>query len=358
MQGDPIPKAVLPAPPFAVPSWVRPVISPGGSNPLAGGVSSFDVVDVVQADAGSHVVCRMDVEHLLNAADDRNLAVKIIDNMTAPRPQFAGLAMTAPAIMGILNVTPDSFSDGGQHSAPALAVTAGKAMVAAGAGIIDIGGESTRPGAAPITRNQELARVLPPLTGLRQCGAVLSIDTRHAAVMDRASAAGAGIINDVAGLRGEGALEAASRTGCHVVIMHMQGTPETMQDDPQYGFAPVDIYKFLESRIAAALQAGIPREKISVDPGFGFGKAVHHNLQLVNWLAMLHGLGVPLLFGASRKSSIAKLASGEPADQRLPGSLGLAMAAARQGAQMLRVHDVAETAQALLIERALLLGVE
>ena len=208
MQDDPIPKAVLPAPPFAVPSWVRPVISPDGSNPLAGGVSSFDVVDVVQAYAGGHAVSRMDVEHLLNAADDRNLAVKIIDNLTAPRPQFAGLAMTAPAIMGILNVTPDSFSDGGHHNAPALAVTAGKAMVAAGAGIIDIGGESTRPGAAPITRNQELARVLPPLTGLRQCGAVLSIDTRHAEVMDRAAAAGAGIINDVAGLRGEGALEA------------------------------------------------------------------------------------------------------------------------------------------------------
>ncbi len=358
MQGDPIPKAVLPAPPFAVPSWVRPVISSGGSKPLAGGQASFDFVDVVQAGAGGHRVCRMNVDNLLDNADDRNTAAQIIDNLTQPRTAFAGLTMTATAIMGILNVTPDSFSDGGQHSAPALAVAAGRAMVKAGADIIDIGGESTRPGAIPITRNQELARVLPPLNGLRQCGAVLSIDTRHAEVMDRAAAAGAGIINDVAGLRGEGALQAAARTGCHVVIMHMQGTPETMQHDPKYDFAPVEIYSFLESRIAAAIAAGIPRSKISVDPGFGFGKTLHHNLQLVNWLTMMHGLGVPLLFGASRKSSIAKLSSGEPADQRLPGSLGLAMAAVRQGVQMLRVHDVAETAQALAVERALLAGVE
>ena len=358
MHGDQIPEALLPAPPFAVPSWVRPVISSGGSKPLAGGQASFDLIDVVQASSDGHRVCRMDIDHLLDTADDRNAAAQIIDNLTQPRTAFAGLTMTATAIMGILNVTPDSFSDGGQHSAPALAVAAGRAMVKAGADIIDIGGESTRPGAMPITRNQELARVLPPLSGLRQCGAVLSVDTRHAEVMDRAAAAGAGIINDVAGLGGEGALQAAARTGCHVVIMHMQGTPETMQNDPKYDFAPVEIYSFLESRIAAAMAAGIPRSKISVDPGFGFGKTLHHNLQLVNWLTMMHGLGVPLLFGASRKSSIAKLSSGEPADQRLPGSLGLAMAAFRQGVQMLRVHDVAETAQALAVERALLAGVE
>ncbi len=358
MKGDPIPKAVLSAPPFAVPSWLRPVITPSGRNSLAGGMLSFDAIDVVQADSGGHIVCRMDIDHLLDAADDRNYAAKIIDNLTQPRPHFAGLSMQSPAIMGILNVTPDSFSDGGQHCAPVLAMAAARSMVASGAKIIDIGGESTRPGARPITRNQELTRVLPPLAGLKQCDVVLSVDTRHAEVMDRATAEGADIINDVAGLRGEGALEVVARSGCHVIIMHMQGTPETMQDNPQYGFAPTDVYSFLEKRVVAAMAAGIPREKISVDVGFGFGKGLHHNLQLVNWLAMLHGLGVPLLFGASRKSSIAKLASGEPAKQRLPGSLVLAMAAVRQGAQMLRVHDVAETAQALAVECGMLGGVE
>lgn len=358
MQGDPILKAVLPAPPFAVPTWVRPVIANGGSKLLAGGQASFDLVDVVQAKLDEHIVCRMGVDHLLDIADDRNASARIIDNLMQPRSPFAGLPMSAPVIMGILNVTPDSFSDGGQHSVPATAALAGKAMIAAGAGIIDIGGESTRPGAAPITRNQELVRVLPPLTALKECGAVLSVDTRHAEVMKRVGPAGAAIINDVAGLRGEGALEAAAQTGCHVVIMHMLGTPETMQNDPQYGFAPVEIYAFLEERIAVAMAAGIPHEKISVDPGFGFGKALHHNLQIVNWLAMLHGLGVPLLFGASRKSSIAKLSLGEPANQRVPGSIGLAMAAVRQGAQMLRVHDVGETAQALAVEGALLGGMK
>ncbi len=358
MQGDPIKMAVLPVPPFAVPSWVRPVPSLGGSNVLVGSFARFDMVDVVQVTAGGHIACRMDVDRLLETADDRNTAARIIDNLTQLRYPFAGITMGAPKIMGILNVTPDSFSDGGKHYGPAMAVAAGRAMIADGARIIDVGGESTRPGATPVTRNQELARVLPPISSLKKLGAVLSVDTQHAEVMDRAAARGATIINDVAGLRGEGALETAARTGCYVVIMHMQGMPLTMQDSPKYGFAPVEIYAFLEERINAAIAAGIPREKISIDPGFGFGKAVYHNLQLVNWLAMLHGLGVPILFGASRKSTIAKLSSCEKTDQRLPGSLGLAMAAARQGAQMLRVHDVVETAQALAVECALIGGIK
>ena len=183
---------------------------------------------------------------------------------------------------------------------------------------------------------------------------MLSIDTRHAEVMTRATAAGAGIINDVNGLRGEGALDAATASGAAVAIMHMQGTPETMQQDPRYGFAPVDIYAFLEQRIAAAEAAGIPRDRIAVDPGFGFGKSPAHNISLIAWSAMFHGLGVPVLVGASRKSSIASLSAGEPSDQRLAGSLGLAMAAVAQGCQILRVHDVAETGQALAIQMALM----
>ena len=226
-------------------------------------------------------------------------------------------------------------------------------MIEAGAGIVDIGGESTRPGADPVTRNQELARVLPPIAGLKTAGTVLSIDTRHAEVMTRATAAGAGIINDVNGLRGEGALDAAAASGCAVAIMHMQGTPETMQQDPRYGFAPAEIYEFLEQRIADAVRAGIPRERIAIDPGFGFGKSPAHNLSLIGWTAMFHGLGVPILVGVSRKSSIASLSAGEAADQRLAGSLGLAMAAVAQGCQLVRVHDVPETRQALAIQMAL-----
>jgi dihydropteroate synthase len=172
--------------------------------------------------------------------------------------------------------------------------------------------------------------------------------------MTRACAAGAAVINDVEALRRDGAIEAAAASGAPVIVMHMQGQPETMQDQPHYDFAPVDIYKFLEERIEAAMAAGIAKSHIAIDPGFGFGKTVAHNLQILNWLSLFHGLGVPILFGASRKSTIAKLSRGEPADQRIAGSLALAMAAYRQGAQILRVHDVTETVQALAVEQALL----
>ena len=342
-------------PPFAVPTWLRPVTVPSGQHILAGGWARFTDMDVVQRHAdGGYSICRMGLDDLLQAADDRNLASAVMDRLLAPRDPFAGLSMTAPRLMGILNVTPDSFSDGGRHNAPARAIAAARAMQDAGAAIIDIGGESTRPGAAPVTRNQELARVLPVLAGLRDSGAVLSIDTRHAEVMRRAVAGGAGIINDVGALRGDGAVDAAAAAGVPVVMMHMQGTPETMQADPQYGFAPVEILEFLEARIQAAEAAGIPRALMAIDPGYGFGKTVTHNLQLINWTAMLHMLGVPILIGASRKSSIAKISAGEDADQRLPGSLALAMAALRQGAQMLRVHDVGETMQAVKVEMEML----
>ena len=342
-------------PPFAVPTWLRPVTVPSGEHGLAGGWARFTDMDVVQRHAdGGYSICRMGLDDLLQAADDRNLASAVMDRLLAPRDPFAGLSMTAPRLMGILNVTPDSFSDGGRHNAPARAIAAARAMQDAGAAIIDIGGESTRPGAAPVTRNQELARVLPVLAGLRDSGAVLSIDTRHAEVMRRAVAGGAGIINDVGALRGDGVVDAAAAAGVPVVMMHMQGTPETMQADPQYGFAPVEILEFLEARIQAAEAAGIPRALMAIDPGYGFGKTVTHNLQLINWTAMLHMLGVPILIGASRKSSIAKISAGEDADQRLPGSLALAMAALRQGAQMLRVHDVSETMQAVKVEMEML----
>ncbi|MDB3880404.1 dihydropteroate synthase [Alphaproteobacteria bacterium] len=341
-------------PPFCQPTWLRPITAPSGQHKLAGGHTSFSQFDVVMADGSDgYLASRMDCEQLFALADDRNMASKAIDDLTIARQNFAGLNMGQSHLMGVLNVTPDSFSDGGVNLGPAKAIAAGKAMAAAGASIIDIGGESTRPGAEPVSRNQELVRILPPVTGLARTDLLISVDTRHAAVMTRAIAAGAAIINDVDALQGEGAMKAAAASGAPVVMMHMKGTPETMQQDPVYDFAPVEIYEFLKQRVAAAIAAGIPASSIAIDPGFGFAKTVTHNLQLVNWLSLFHGLGVVVLFGASRKSSIAKISAGEPAEARLAGSLVLAAAAWRQGAQIIRVHDIAETAQALAVEAAL-----
>ena len=349
-------KAVPVVPPFAMPTWIRPIIGTGYySSVLAGGWTRTEQFDVVtrMADGQLLITC-MSEDAIIEQAYDRNKAAAVFENLYNPRANFAGLKMSKPHVMGVINVTPDSFSDGGAHLAPATAIASGIAMSQAGASIIDIGGESTRPGAEAITLNQELARVLPPITGMSRQNLLISIDSRHAEVMTRACAAGAAVINDVEALRRDGALDAAAASGVPVIIMHMQGQPENMQEEPHYDFAPVDIYQFLEERIAAAMTAGIAKSDIAVDPGFGFGKTVAQNLQILNWLSIFHGLGVPILFGASRKSTIAKLSKGEPADKRLAGSLALAMAAYRQGAQLLRVHDVAETVQALAVEQALL----
>ena len=358
MNTDPTSKLVYEAapkvPPFCQPTWLRPIITSGGQHKLTGGHAGFSQLDVVMADGDDrYVASRMDCEQLFALADDRNMASKAIDDLTIARPHFAGLDMRQSHLMGVLNVTPDSFSDGGVNLGLAKAIAAGKAMAAAGASIIDIGGESTHPGAEPVSRNQELARILPPITALARADVLISVDTRLAAVMTRATAAGAAIINDVQALQGEDAMKAATASGAPVVMMHMKGTPKTMQQDPVYDFAPIEIYEFLKQRVAAAIAAGIPASSIAIDPGFGFGKTVTHNLQLVNWLSLFHGLGVAVLFGASRKSSIAKISAGEPAKARLAGSLALAAAAWRQGAQIIRVHDVAETAQALAVEAAL-----
>ena len=341
-------------PPFSQLTWLRPVITPFGSHNLGGGRANFDLIDVVmRSPASGYVASRMCCDQLLASADDRNLASTALERVVSARPDFAGLRMDRIHLMGVLNVTPDSFSDSGVNFSPAKAIQTGKAMWADGASIIDIGGESTRPGASPVTINQELARILPSISGLVRDNIRISVDTRRAAVMARATASGASIINDVNGLRGDGAMAAAAASGAPVVLMHMQGTPESMQQSPSYDFAPIDIYEFLNKRVNAAIDAGIPASAIAVDPGFGFGKSVRHNLQLVNWLSLFQGLGVAVLFGASRKSTIAKLSTGEPAKDRLPGSLALATAAWRQGVHMIRVHDVAETAQALTIEVAL-----
>ena len=350
-------KQVAPVvPPFAMPTWIRPIVGVGENGAaLAGGWARAQQFDVVtRAADGQYLITRMSENAIMEQANDRNRAAAVFESLYKPRANFAGLKMSKPHVMGVINVTPDSFSDGGRHLAPATAIAIGTKMSQDGASIIDIGGESTRPGAEAITRNQELARVLPAITGMSQQNLLISIDSRHAEVMTRACAAGAAMINDVEALRRDGAVDAAAASDVPVIIMHMQGQPENMQEEPHYDFAPVDIYLFLEERIEVAMAAGIAKSDIAIDPGFGFGKTVAHNLQILNWLSLFHGLGVPILFGASRKSTIAKLSKGEPADRRLAGSLALAMAAYRQGAQMFRVHDVAETVQALAVEQAML----
>ena len=265
---------------------------------------------------------------------------------------FAGLSLDAPRIMGIVNVTPDSFSDGGEAYRVDDAVARGRAMMAAGADILDIGGESTRPGADPVSVDAECARVLPVIAPLVEAGALISIDTRRAAVMRAAIDAGARIVNDVTALTGDddslGAVAAAGE-GVSVVLMHMQGEPRTMQQNPTYDDAPVDIRDYLSARIAACEAAGIDRARIAVDPGIGFGKTIDHNLEILARLDEFHALGCPIVLGASRKSFIGTLSGETEAGRRAPGSVAAALAARAAGVQMFRVHDVAETAQALAV---------
>jgi dihydropteroate synthase len=260
--------------------------------------------------------------------------------------------------MGIVNTTPDSFSDGRSYPDAGRAIAHAEAMILAGAKIIDIGGESTRPGALPVEADEEMRRVLPVIAGIRDraaaAGVVISIDTRNAATMQAALDAGAGMINDISALTHDPAsIGVAACSDAKVVLMHMQGEPRTMQLAPTYEDVVLDVYDYLETRVEAVEAAGIARSRLVIDPGIGFGKTVAHNLALVNQVSLFHGLGLPILVGASRKGFIARLSADEPVDQRLGGSLALGLAAVAQGAQILRVHDVAETLQALRIGEAI-----
>ena len=249
--------------------------------------------------------------------------------------------------MGILNVTPDSFSDGGSYDAPGPAVERALKMQSEGAAIIDIGGESTRPGAPAVDLQQELDRVLPVIRALAgELDIPLSIDTSKPRVMQAAIAAGAGMINDVNGLRAPGAIEAAKKANVPVCVMHMQGQPRTMQQAPVYEDVVSEVRQYLSDRVAACEAAGIPRSRILVDPGFGFGKTLEHNLALLAGLNSFQELGVPLLVGLSRKSTIGQI-TGKPVDDRLAGSLAAAVMAVERGASIVRVHDVAATVDAL-----------
>jgi dihydropteroate synthase len=288
-------------------------------------------------------------------SESPTLATFLSCRLDQPKPaQFAGFALDRPLLMGILNVTPNSFSDGGRFVDRDAAIAHGKAMAAAGADIIDVGGESTRPFAEPVSPAEEMARIGPVVAALAEAGLCVSIDSRHEAVMQCALERGARIINDITSLTGDpGSLALAVRHRVPVVLMHMQGEPQTMQKAPLYRCAPLDIYDYLAERIAACVEAGLPRDHLCVDPGIGFGKSTAHNRAVLANLDLFTSLGVPVLLGLSRKSVIGALSKGEPADQRLAGSLAGALAGLRQGVQILRVHDVAETAQAVAVWRAI-----
>ncbi len=272
---------------------------------------------------------------------------------TRPLAPFAGLAMDRPRIMGIVNVTPDSFSDGGDRLDAATAIADAFAMVDAGAEIIDVGGESTRPGAPEVPPEEEIRRVVPVVAALAQKGVCVSVDTRHAATMAAAVAAGARIVNDITALSGDAdALRVVRDSAAGVVLMHMQGEPQTMQAAPVYDFAPFDVYDYLAARVEACVAAGIPRERLCVDPGIGFGKTKAHNLSILHWMSLYRSLGVPVLLGASRKSLIAAVCGDTPPKQRVAGSLALAISGVRAGVNIVRVHDVPETVQALAMQSA------
>jgi dihydropteroate synthase len=264
------------------------------------------------------------------------------------------LDLQAPVVMGVLNVTPDSFSDGGRFSAPEQAVAHALAMAGEGAALLDVGGESTRPGAAPVSTAEELERVIPVIEALVASGAPpVSIDTTKPAVMLAAAAAGAQLINDVRALGAPGALEAAAASGCAVCLMHMQGEPRTMQAAPAYDDVVEDVYAFLAARIEACAAAGIGLERIVVDPGFGFGKSLDHNLSLMRHLDRFTRLGVPVLVGVSRKSMLGAV-TGRPVGERLAAGLALATLAVSAGARIIRSHDVAATLDAVRMTAAVL----
>ena len=270
-------------------------------------------------------------------------------------PTPAGLALPAetldlhqPLVMGVLNVTPDSFSDGGRHAAFEDALCAAEAMLAAGAAFIDVGGESTRPGATPVAPDEELRRVLPVVRALVARGARVSLDSSKPEVIAPCLAEGVALVNDVRALRLPGALAAVAASDAAVCLMHMQGEPGSMQSDPRYGDVVLEVAAFLDARVAACEAAGVARGRMVLDPGFGFGKTLTHNLELLRGLPHLAAAGLPLLAGLSRKSMIGAL-TGRPPGERLAGGLALALAAVEGGARIIRTHDVAETVDALKV---------
>jgi dihydropteroate synthase len=324
---------------------------------LAGGLNWFAAVELIGIEGHARVSTELLPVEALESRFDDDLAAQW-QAITAARPALQlgerTIRLDQPQVMAVINATPDSFSDGGQFPDAASAAEVGARMAAEGAAIVDVGGESTRPGARTIWEGDEIERVVPVVRQLAAAGTAVSVDTRKADVMTAAIAAGARMINDVSALTYDArSAEVAASLDVPVVLMHHQGAPEVMQDDPRYDDVLVEVYIWLEQRIAAAVEAGVSRERILIDPGFGFGKNVAHNLELMNGLALLHSLGCPLVVGASRKRTIGALSGEAPTDKRLGGSIAFALKAVDQGVQLIRAHDVFETVQALRIWRGL-----
>ncbi len=331
---------------------------------LAGGMVWFAAVELIARVGARRVVQTLiPVERLGQAREALPAGLRarfdgLWSRLVAGRPALElgtrTLRFDGPSVMGIVNVTPDSFSDAGRLADAEAAVAAAVDMAAAGAAIIDVGAESTRPGAKPVWEGDEIARLEPVLRRLAGADLLVSVDTRKTAVMQAALGLGARIVNDVSALTyDEGALPLVAQAGCPVVLMHHRGDPQTMQDDPRYDDVLLDVFDWLETRIEACVAAGVTRERIIADPGIGFGKTLRHNLDLLNGLSLFHGLGCPILLGVSRKRFIGALSNEAPADRRLGGSVAVATAALAQGVQLLRVHDVPETVQAMRVWRGL-----
>ena len=328
-------------------SEARSLVSAGLAGSLAGGLAAFTLVEVITRQSRQWRGFA-DVKASADSAIASRLAA-----IMAPRADFAGLSMDRSHVMGIVNVTPDSFSDGGQAARHGDAIAQGERLIAEGAVILDIGGESTRPGSDAVPAAEEIARIDPVISALAAKGHLVSCDTRKPEVMRAAAAAGAKIHNDVSALTfSADSAPVTAALGLPVILMHAQGDPKTMQVNPAYGDVALDVYDALEGFMARALAAGIARERICVDPGIGFGKTFRHNLEVMAQLSLYHGLGVPVLLGGSRKAFIGALTGEKQAGNRMAGSVGIAIEAARQGAQIIRVHDVRESVQALATWRA------
>lgn len=319
----------------------RPIPEFGGSLPLAGGWMRFSRVERLARDKPPEILSATHVPD------------EVLDRLTVPRARVLGLSMAQPRLMGVVNVTPDSFSDGGRHDRPQSALTYAWRMLGAGAEILDIGGESTRPGAREVPVDEEIARILPVIEGIAPAARV-SVDTRKLAVARAAVEAGAGLVNDVSAMDFDPAMARwAGQSDVGLCLMHAQGTPENMQDDPQYEDVLLDIYDALERRLADAEAAGVRRERVVLDPGIGFGKTQTHNLAILRRISLFHGLGCPLLLGVSRKRFIGTIGNAPQADARMPGTLAVTLAAVAQGVQIHRVHDVAAIRQGLSLWQAL-----
>lgn len=331
--------------------YFRPIAQTGdarpqGAMPLAGTQSWFTQVEALHRSGRSEIV----------PADA--LPQKVLQTICSPRNPIAGLSLDAPVIMGILNVTPDSFSDGGRYTSGDKALEAARAMQAAGAHILDIGGESTRPGAQEVPAEVEIARTVPVIEAIRSGSDVpISIDTRKAAVATATLDAGADLVNDVSGFTFDPQLGPLCAQRCvPVCIMHAQGLPEDMQTNPEYDNVLLDVYDFLETQVRRAENLGLTRAQIIVDPGLGFGKTQEHNLALLRGISLFHGLGCAIMLGASRKGFIRNIGQAPDPQKRAPGSIAVALAAVQQGVQVLRVHDVEETRQALALWQAATTG--